>query len=275
MLCQRRRNLGARGRNTMQDLKVTTVQTELHWENIPANLDMFTGLLANVGDTDLVVLPEMFSTAFSMRSDALAEPMDGSAVQWMQAQAARLNAVVAGSLIIEDNGRYFNRLVWMRPDGTHSSYDKRHLFRMMGEEAHFAPGTQRVQLEVNGWQVRPLICYDLRFPIWSRQMPDKPYDLLLYCANWPEPRINAWRTLLMARAHENQCYVAGVNRIGLDGNEVPFGGSTLIIEPKGEVISQTGPTEARVETVTLSWQHLADFREKFPVNLDADSYQID
>ena len=258
----------------MQDLRVTTVQTTVAWENIDANLSMFTDLISSLSNTDLVVLPELFSTGFTMNTTALAEPMDGKAVVWMRNTAARLGAVITGSLIIEENGHYYNRLVWMRPDGTCETYDKRHLFRMMNEHQHFSGGNKRLQVELKGWQIRPLVCYDLRFPVWSRQEKGNRYDLLVYTANWPEPREIAWRTLLMGRAHENQSYVVGVNRVGDDGNGVPFSGHSMVVEPKGNVISTTQPHETRVETVTLSRKELDRFREKFPMWMDADDYTV-
>lgn len=258
----------------MQDLRVTTVQCAVAWEDIDANLAHFSSLLANLTDTDLVILPELFSTGFSMNTSALAEPMNGKAVTWMRTTAKTLNATITGSLIIEENGQYYNRLVWMRPNGTYETYDKRHLFRMMDEHDHFAAGSERLQVEIKGWQVRPLVCYDLRFPVWSRQEKDNRYDLLLYSANWPEARWKAWQTLLMARAHENQAYVVGVNRVGEDANGVAFSGHSLVVEPKGDAISITQPHETCVETVTLSMQALVDFRAKFPMWMDADDYSL-
>ena len=161
----------------------------------------------------------------------------------------------------------------MRPDGSCETYDKRHLFRMMDEHQHFSAGTERLQVE-QGWQIRPLVCYDLRFPVWSRQDKAQRYDVLLYCANWPEPREIAWRTLLMGRAHENQSYVVGVNRVGADGNNVPFSGHSMVVEPKGSVISATQAHETKVETTTLSRTDLDRFREKFPMWMDADDYTV-
>ena len=210
----------------MQDLKVTLVQVDLAWENKQANLDYISTLLKDVRDTDLIILPEMFSTGFSMRSKDLAENMMGNSVRWMRDLASAKNAAVCGSLIIEDDEKFYNRLIWMEPDGTSAHYDKRHLFSLAGEDKHYTGGKHKIFPELKEWKILPLICYDLRFPVWSRQSPPftelgaNPYHLLVYVANWPERRVYAWEQLLIARAIENQCYVVGVNRIGMDGNDV-------------------------------------------------------
>jgi predicted amidohydrolase len=257
----------------MQDLRITLVQTALHWENATENRKHFDALLSEVkpGSTDLIVLPEMFSTGFSMQPDVLAETMDGPTVLWMLQKAAALNAVITGSIIIHEHGHYYNRLVWMRPDGTYATYDKRHLFSLAGEEKHYSAGKERLIVDLKGWGVCPLVCYDLRFPVWSRNRKD--YDLLLYVANWPERRSYAWKQLLIARAIENQSYVAGVNRIGTDGNQTAHSGDSALIDPLGEVLF-TKAHEPFTETFTLSHTHLTEVRDKFRFLDDGDDFVL-
>ncbi|PCJ89675.1 MAG: nitrilase family protein [Flavobacteriales bacterium] len=275
----------------MQNLTVTIIQTPLHWESIDQNLEMFSIKLAQITEqTNLIVLPEMFTTGFSMNSEKLAEGMEGKSMQWIAEKAKEKNCVITGSLIIKENGYYYNRLIWMRSDGTYEAYDKRHLFRFANENDHYSAGEKRLIVDLNGWKICPLICYDLRFPVWSRNVdliPQLPhlktkeeeqrrsaYDCLLYIANWPEPRRTAWQTLLQARAHENQCYVIGVNRIGKDGNGISYSGDSAVIDAKGNVISKTKTCEESIETVELNWRKLEDFRKKFPVGLDADEFEL-
>lgn len=256
----------------MQDLKVVAIQTSLAWESIDDNLKALSSRINTIASNpDLIILPEMFSTAFSMNSTELAENMDGTAVNWMAEIAAKTHAVITGSLIIKEGDHFYNRLIWMRPDGTHSHYDKRHLFRMMDEDQHFSPGSDRIIVELGGWKICPLICYDLRFPVWSRNNDE--YDCLIYVANWPEPRREAWRTLLRARAHENQAYVIGLNRVGKDANDIEFAGDSVILDPKGNVISEGLDKEALI-VGSLSYQELVEFREKFPMHLDADKFSV-
>ena len=253
-------------------LRVTLVQTELAWQDPAANRHRlaahFRGL---VGHTDLVVLPEMFSTGFSMAAAELAEDMDGPTVDWMREEAAALGCVIAGSLIVRDGGRCYNRLVWARPDGSLEHYDKRHLFRLAGEQEHYAAGTRRLVVALKGWRVCPMICYDLRFPVWSRSRGD--YDLLLYVANWPQRRALAWSTLLRARAIENQGYVVGVNRIGKDGNGTAYAGDSVAVDFLGQPLSSEGGGD-RVETAVLDLESLRAYRESFPVHLDADRFEL-
>ena len=225
----------------MQNLRVTLIQSNLHWENIPANLEMFSKKIATISETDLIVLPETFTTGFSM-NPKFAETMDGTSVAWMKKTAKEKNSVVCGSLMINDDGRFYNRLVWMKPDGESLTYDKRHLFCMSDEPKFFTAGTERLIVELNGWRICPLVCYDLRFPVWARcfdsaQHDIAPYDILLYVANWPERRNVAWKTLLPARAVENQAYVIGANRVGVD-EKGPRGitrgvAEHLLVEPWG------------------------------------------
>lgn len=253
-------------------LRVTVIQSALAWQEPLANRHRmaahFRGL---AGHTDLVVLPEMFSTGFSMDAQTLAEAMDGPTVGWMREEAAALGCVITGSLIVREDGRHFNRLVWARPDGTIAHYDKRHLFRMAQEPQHYAAGSRRVVLELKGWRVCPLICYDLRFPVWSRNRGD--YDLLLYVANWPARRAHAWSSLLRARAIENQCYVVGVNRIGTDGNGTAYAGDSVVLDFLGQSLSSEGGGD-RVETTVLDLGSLRAYRESFPAHLDADEFDL-
>ena len=257
----------------MQDLSVCSIQAALVWEDVAANLNAFSERISDIGDNpDLIILPEMFSTGFSMNSSALAEKMDGRSISWMAEQESTTGAVITGSLIIEQNGNYYNRLIWMRPDGTFSHYDKRHLFRMMEEDQSYAAGREKLFVNLNGWAICPLICYDLRFPVWSRNRGD--YDVLIYVANWPKPRRDAWRTLLRARAHENQAYVIGLNRVGMDMNEIAFAGDSVMIDPKGSLISEAGEEEKTLQA-SLNYLKLQDFRAKFPTSLDADSFSFE
>ena len=253
----------------MPDLTITLVQQELVWEDIAANLAAFEEVLGRIDDpTDLIVLPEMFSTGFSMEPAPIAETMDGSAVNWMREQAGTKEAVVMGSLVIEEAGAYYNRLVWAAPDGDMGAYDKRHRFRMAGEHEVYAGGDRLTTLEVNGWRIRPFVCYDLRFPIWTRNL-DNAYDAAVFVANWPAPRAAHWRQLLRARAIENLSWVVGVNRVGMDGNGREYSGDSAVIAPDGEVVFENH-NEACLKTVTLSRNRLDTYRENFPAWKDAD-----
>jgi omega-amidase len=258
----------------MEDLRITLVQSTLAWEDISANLDHFSQLLEDLSgkDTDLIILPEMFTTGFTMNAAAVAETMDGKALDWMRLQAGKKNVTITGSLVIKENGTYYNRLVWMSPEGLYRTYDKRHLFRMAGEEKVYSAGGARIIVNLKGWNICPLICYDLRFPVWSRNIGS--YDVLLYIANWPEKRSYAWKQLLIARAIENQCYVAGVNRVGTDGKDNLYSGDSLAVSPKGEVIGTAKPYEEELLTVPLSYKDLDDYRKQFPVHLDADKFLL-
>ena len=253
-------------------LRVTLVQTDLAWRDPAENRRRlaahFRGL---AGHTDLVVLPEMFSTGFCMDSAALAEPMDGPTVGWMREEAAATGCAIAGSLIVRDGDRHHNRLVWARPDGTLAHYDKRHLFRMAGEQDHYAAGDARLVVEHRGWRICPMVCYDLRFPVWSRSRGD--YDLLLYVANWPARRAHAWNSLLRARAIENLSYVAAVNRIGRDGNGATYAGDSVVLDFLGQPISSEGGGD-RVETAVLDLESLRSYRASFPAHLDADAFEL-
>lgn len=256
-----------------QDLRLALVQSELAWHDPAANRAHFEALLTEVGETDLIILPEMFTTGFSMESAALAEPAEGPTAAWMSGQAQRLGAVVTGSLIVRDAaGQHRNRLLWATPDGRLQHYDKRHLFRMAGEHEHYAPGEQRLRVTLKGWRIRPLICYDLRFPVWSRAQDDT--DLLLYVANWPAPRRGHWNRLLPARAIENLCYVAAVNRLGSDGNGHPYAGDSQVLDFQGEPLVEAG-AESGIFHTTLSAAALTAYRERFPAQRDADAFRLD
>lgn len=258
--------------NEIQDLRISIVQHHLHWENIEANLNEFDQLIKPLqNQTDLIILPEMFTTGFSMNPRALAEKMDGPSVNWMKEKAAQLNAVLCGSLIIEDNGQFFNRMLCLFPDGTTSVYDKRHLFTLAKEHEHYSPGSKRLIIYVKGWKIMPLICYDLRFPVWSRN--DLDYDLLFYAANWPKPRRNAWKTLLQARAIENQVYTIGVNRIGEDGTGAIYTGDSCLVDYTGEP-RFTASQEPAVFTTTLSYEAQQKFRNKLQFLSDKDVFEI-
>jgi predicted amidohydrolase len=262
----------------MSSLTVTLLQSALHWEDKAANLAMWEEKLAALGDdAELVILPEMFSTGFSMNPALLAEPMDGGTMAWMQRMAARHRIVLTGSFIAAENGNYYNRLVWMLPNGQYGTYDKRHLFAYAGEDQHYTPGNKRLIASVKGWRVCLLICYDLRFPVWARnQLSDAgqpEYDLLVYVANWPERRNLAWKTLLQARAIENQCFVAGVNRVGKDGKDLYYSGDTMLIDAMGEVLYHNAHDED-VFTYTLQKETLSEVREKLPFWKDGDDFLI-
>lgn len=257
----------------MSTLTITTVQADLYWHDATANRDMFSEMIGNIADaTDLIILPEMFTTGFTMDAPAMAETMDGESVRWMTQIAAEKNTSVCGSLIIEEEGRFFNRFVCVDAQGKIVTYDKRHLFRLADEQNHYSAGTSFVTFELNGWRICPMVCYDLRFPAWSRNQ-DR-YDLLLYVANWPERRHHAWQTLLRARAIENLSYVAGVNRTGHDGNDIPYVGGSAIIDYLGEDLANLA-SETGTASAILDFEKLQSFRERFAFHKDADSFTIE
>lgn len=265
-----------------QPLTITLIQTSLHWEDKTANLAMLEQKIMSIKDkTEVVVLPEMFSTGFSMKPQQFAEKMDGETVHWMKRIAQLKKIILTGSIIIEEDGNYFNRLIWMLPNGSYGCYNKRHLFGYAGEDEHYKPGAKRLIASVKGWRINVQICYDLRFPVWARQAPssqiekagDEEYDILLYVANWPEKRRSAWQTLLAARAIENQCYVIGVNRVGNDGNNISYCGDSLLIDALGNTLWKV-MNEEEIYTITLYKQHLLDTRNQYPFLRDADSFTI-
>ena len=256
----------------MKEISISIIQDSLHWHDPGANRAMYDEHFDKLEQTDLIVLPEMFSTGFSMHPEASFETMHGDTVAWMRQKAAEKSAVITGSLIMQlaqDN--YVNRMIWAKPDATIEFYDKRHLFRFGGEHIHFNAGNQRVVVSLNGWRVALFICYDLRFPVWSRNRDD--YDVAIFVANWPSARQFAWDSLLIARAIENQAYVIGVNRIGVDGIGNQFSGGSVILDPKGLPMASCEDRRC-VLSSTLNMQSLLDFREKFPAGLDADEFEI-
>lgn len=260
----------------MKDLRITMVQTSLHWENQQRNLEMFEKLLSGIkkGSTDLIVLPEMFATGFTMNVKKVADVMDGDAVAWMKKISLNKNAGVCGSLVIKSKNKFYNRLICMMPDGFLKTYDKRHLFRMAKEHRYYTAGQQKLIVKWKGWTICPLVCYDLRFPVWSRNEKRNPYDVLIYVANWPERRRNSWQVLGCARAIENQSYVVAVNRIGKDGNGIVYSGDSAVFDPHGIKISKTIARQTSVETVNLSSKKLMDWRKIFPALTDADTFKI-
>ena len=256
-------------------LRVTTIQTDLIWQNKAANLEKFDNLLRGPlrGETDVIVLPEMFTTGFSMSPETFAEPMNGATMDFLKRKSSELNAAITGSFICVENNKYYNRLVWMQPDGQFWTYDKRHLFSLANEQNHYSAGQKQLQIEWRGWTIRPMVCYDLRFPVWSRNVSPNYYELAIYVANWPERRRFPWQSLLTARAIENQAYIIGVNRIGADGNGVSHSGDTMVVNYAGETLQHRAYTEG-VETTTLSKTDLMDFRKKFTFLADQDDFEI-
>jgi omega-amidase len=265
----------------MQPLTISLIQSNLYWEDKEKNLQQFSVKIASLPkETQVVVLPEMFSTGFSMKPEQLAETMSGPTVQWMKDTSRQQRKIVTGSVIIEEEGKYYNRLIWMLPNGTFYHYDKRHLFAFAGEDEHYTAGEKRLIVRVNGWKICLQVCYDLRFPVWSRQKPQTDsegenglYDILIYVANWPQRRNHAWKTLLMARAIENQCYVAGVNRIGDDGNGIYHSGDSTLADPTGKLIWQHADEETSF-TYTFIPEKLKEIRAHFPFLNDADNFML-
>ena len=272
-------------------LTFTIIQTNLVWEDKALNLQLLEDKILNIQEkTEIVVLPEMFNTGFSMNPELLAETMDGDTVCWMKRIASKKKIILTGSLMIKENGKYYNRLIWMLPTGATGFYDKRHCFAFAGEHNHFTPGKKRIIAQVKSWKINLQICYDLRFPVWARQQiktsdteeltpagiiheNGHEYDILLYVANWPERRNHAWKSLLMARAIENQCYVVAVNRVGTDGNGIYHSGDSMIINPLGEILYHKEHAED-IPTVSLEKELLLNVRKTFPFQADADHFNI-
>lgn len=255
-------------------LTFTLIQSDLHWEDRPANLKMFEEKLSRIeGKKEIVVLPEMFNTGFSMSPATLYEEMDGPTVQWMKDMAAKHKIILTGSVIIREKDRYFNRLIWMQPNGEYGTYDKRHLFSLGGEDKEFTAGDKKFIAQVKGWKISTQICYDLRFPVWNRQSKTHEYDVLIYMANWPDKRVHAWKTLLQARAIENQCYVVAVNRIGSDGNGFTYSGESCVVNPMGTVIYSKS-NEEDIFTITLDKNEIDEARKQFPFLKDGDDFII-
>jgi omega-amidase len=261
----------------MSTLAITTIQSNLLWEEKSANLRLLEEKIGRIGEkTEIVVLPEMFSTGFSMNVAELSETMEGEAVEWMKRVSRENGVALTGSLIIREGERFFNRLIWMLPNGQAGHYDKRHLFAYGKEDQYFSSGNKRLIASVKGWKINLQVCYDLRFPVWARQQPQEngpEYDVLVYVANWPERRSHAWKTLLCARAIENQCYVVGVNRVGTDGNNIYYSGNSLVIDPLGQVLYHMADEED-TNTILLQKEMLDETRAKFPFWRDADPFVL-
>lgn len=256
----------------MENLKLALLQSDIHWHEIGANLAMFEEKIWQIDrPVDVILLPEMFQTGFTMEHEGLAEPMNFTTFKWMKQMATQKNAAICGSYIVKERRKVFNRLLWMQPDGQFFTYDKRHLFRMANEHEHFNMGSKRLIVEWKGWKICPMVCYDLRFPVWSRNV-NLEYDLLLYVANWPAVRVNAWDTLLEARAIENVSYSVGLNRVGKDGVGIEYNGHTAAYSPKGERLAFSEMEE--ILYLDLSASDLLSFREKFPAQLDADLFEL-
>ena len=257
----------------MQDLRITLIQSNLAWEDRDTNLTNFTHKIKPLqGNTDLIVLPEMFTTGFSMNPAPNAETMQGKSVAWMVQTAAETGACITGSLIIEEGGNYYNRLIWATPQGEILQYNKRHLFTMAGEEKVYTQGTEKLITTLHGWRICPMICYDLRFPVWVRNTEE--YDVLIFVANWPAARATHWQKLLPARAIENQCYAIGVNRIGIDGTEKPYQGDSQIINPMGEEILNLAAADDTA-TATISYETLTKTRRHMPFLKDRDGFELE
>lgn len=257
----------------MEPLKITTFQAYIFWENISRNLDNLANRISALREsTDLIILPEMFNTGFTNNVEKCAEKMGGQTMMWMYDMARMYECVVCGSLIIEENGRYFNRFIWMNADGTYVQYDKRHLFSLAKEDQVFTPGNKRIIVELKGWKICPMICYDLRFPVWSRNLGGA-YDILLYVANWPDARSGHWKSLIPARAIENQAFVIGVNRVGHDGNELYYSGNSMCISPTGNVI-YFKPEYEDLYTFTIYPKDLEEAKSKYPFLKDSDAFTL-
>jgi predicted amidohydrolase len=257
----------------MGNLKITTFQGYLYWENIDRNLQNIELKLSAIREkTNLIILPEMFSTGFTMDAARLAEPMGGKTMQWMHKIAQKYDCVLTGSIIIKDEDKYYNRLIWMRTNGSYECYDKRHLFALGKEHQTYTPGNKKLIVELNGWKICPMICYDLRFPVWLRNV-DSEYDLMIIVANWPERRIAHWRALIPARAIENQAYVIAVNRVGHDGNEVYHSGDSTCIDPNGNVV-YFKRDEEDLYTFPIIAEEVTKTRSTLPFLKDADHFQI-
>lgn len=260
-----------------ESLKITLVQTHLNWENVEANIQHFDTILDDINEhTDVIVLPEMFSTGFSMNT-SFAETMNGASIAWMKAKAAKLNTAICGSLMIHENENFYNKFVWMNADGSMNTYNKRHCFRMANEHDYFTPGNEKIIINYKGFNICPMVCYDLRFPVWSRNKVinnEYEYDLLLYVANWPERREYAWQQLLIARAIENQSYVVGVNRVGVDGLNVNYSGHTAAIDMLGQKLTSIPAHQNTTQTITIIKDDLMAYRKQFPAYLDADDFDL-
>ncbi|WP_373086827.1 amidohydrolase [Zhongshania sp.] len=252
-------------------MKIAALQSPLYWQDRDANLTYFSDLISSLGEVNLLVLPEMFTTGFSMSPEQIAEPADGPSLRWLRDMSQLHNIAITGSVAVEENGNHYNRLYWVSPEGE-SHYDKHHLFRMADEHLHYAAGSTRKIVEYQGFRLCLQICYDLRFPVFCRNRND--YDVLIFVANWPEARRHAWSSLLTARAIENQSYVIGVNRVGEDGNGINYSGDSVILDYLGQPLAQTTAHTPAILKAEISLAELHGFREKFPAHLDADEFEL-
>ncbi|NQT78376.1 MAG: amidohydrolase [Bacteroidetes bacterium] len=263
----------------MHDLTLTMVQAELAWEDAEANLLHFERMLEKLNDpTDLIILPEMFNTGFTMDPAGNGEAMNGRSMNWMAETALKKGCHICGSLIIHEKGNYYNRLIWMHPDGSFTYYDKKHLFRMGEEHQYYSAGSKKMIAELKGWKVLPLVCYDLRFPVWSKNEfkgGQYAYELLIYIANWPSVRSTAWKSLLSGRAIENMAFVAGVNRIGQDGRGFEYSGESMVAGPEGEITSSIPAGIESIKTVTLKASGLMFIRNKLGIGKDWDGFRLE
>lgn len=263
----------------MNKLKSTLIQSNIYWQDVDANLAMFEEKVWEIGEhTDIIILPEMFNTGFSMDVEDLAEPMNYKTFRWMHQMAKQMDAAVVGSYIVKEATKFYNRLYWVEPDGQFDFYDKKHLFRMGDEHITFTEGKKTMTREFRGWKIRPLICYDLRFPVWSRNRYNSSkntldYDLLIYVANWPAPRNEVWHTLLKARSMENQCFTIGLNRTGSDDEGIAYDGQSVIFDYKGKVLNEIS-SQQTIQTIELDLEKLNSFRKKFPAYLDGDEFEL-
>lgn len=254
-------------------LKVTLIQSKLHWEQVDANLSMFSEKIDSIAETtDLIILPEMFSTGFSMNASTLAEETNGKTLNWMISEAKKSNAALTGSVIISENNTFYNRLFFVFPNGEYKMYNKKHTFTLAGEHKTYSKGTKRLIVDYKGWKICPLVCYDLRFPVWARNTVD--YDVLLYVANWPKKRVAAWDALLKARAIENMSYCVGVNRIGPDGNNHEYSGHSAVYDVLGELISTKELETEFTQTLTLTKEHVNSTRDQLRFLQDRDLFEL-
>lgn len=250
-------------------ISISIIQSDIIWEDKESNIKNYQDKIDKINSTDLIILPEMFTTGFSMSPETISEDMNGETIQWMIQNAVKMNCVVCGSIIINEGDKYFNRFIWVNPDGSIHQYDKRHLFSF-GENEHYTPGDSKIIIDYKGWKICPLICYDLRFPVWSRNSEE--YDILIYVANWPSKRKMAWKSLLVARAIENQCYVVGVNRVGKDLSNY-YSGESSLINALGETLYIKSHDED-VYTTTITKHELNKIRTQLPFLMDKDNFKI-
>ena len=262
----------------MESLNIAYIQADLRWEDKAANIEHFSRLLEQgQPGTDLILMPETFTTAFPVDPKQFAEKEDGPTMAWLRQQAKAKNAVICTTFPLDIDGHYYNSLVWMRPDGSYELYFKRHTFTMGGEDKLVERGERQLLVELKGWRIRPMVCYDIRFPVWARNRyadGQYEYDLGFYLANFPDSRMNVWHTLLQARAIENQAYWMGVNRVGEDAHGLHYSGESQVINPRGLVISKAEPYQEAVLHCTLDGEALQRFRQKFPLGPDWDKYTI-